>query len=441
MVQQAAYMSPPAPLLYPLSAFCQPVRPLHPHLLWQAGAAAECAGHQQATMATYTPKGVKEVPAEAFIKAYAAHLKAQNKVGRLLQRMPGAGRGHHARAARRRLEERPALLQQGLRAVCCGPAARQPAALLLMTTASTQTSMPEEQPGRIGLDHRPAPPNCAAWATDSVRPAIAEIIAASQLLARILMAPAAGNSRCIQHGSRPAGQHAGMPPAPHSAQPAAASAFCLTCHAPARPQMQLPTWVDVVKTGCLKQLPPYNEDWFYVRAGERFAADCPMLSIFIIGTAPPPTSAISVRRDHRAQGWRTALAACSCLDTPSRNYMGHLWLREWAAAACWRLLANTVLAARIAGRAVTDAPAPSALLFCSLRRAQGVLPPGPGRGHLEKAVRWFQEEQALHHARALRRGCGRPGQVRQAAESPTVGHLAASACAVVSLPAAAFAYP
>lgn len=32
--------------------------------------------------------------------------------------------------------------------------------------------------------------------------------------------------------------------------------------------MQLPTWVDTVKTGAYKQLAPYNEDWYYVRAGE-----------------------------------------------------------------------------------------------------------------------------------------------------------------------------
>ncbi len=36
-------------------------------------------------MAAYKPKSVKDVPAEEFIKAYAAHLKANDKV-----RSPGA---------------------------------------------------------------------------------------------------------------------------------------------------------------------------------------------------------------------------------------------------------------------------------------------------------------------------------------------------------------
>lgn len=34
---------------------------------------------QLATMASYKPKSVKDVPAEDFIKAYSAHLKANDK--------------------------------------------------------------------------------------------------------------------------------------------------------------------------------------------------------------------------------------------------------------------------------------------------------------------------------------------------------------------------
>ena len=33
-------------------------------------------------------------------------------------------------------------------------------------------------------------------------------------------------------------------------------------------QIQLPTWVDIVKTGAYKELPPYDPDWYYIRAGE-----------------------------------------------------------------------------------------------------------------------------------------------------------------------------
>lgn len=33
-------------------------------------------------------------------------------------------------------------------------------------------------------------------------------------------------------------------------------------------KMELPTWVDLVKTGAFKELAPYDETWFYTRAGE-----------------------------------------------------------------------------------------------------------------------------------------------------------------------------
>jgi len=32
-------------------------------------------------------------------------------------------------------------------------------------------------------------------------------------------------------------------------------------------QIELPRWVDFVKTGINRELAPYDEDWFYVRAG------------------------------------------------------------------------------------------------------------------------------------------------------------------------------
>lgn len=33
-------------------------------------------------------------------------------------------------------------------------------------------------------------------------------------------------------------------------------------------KLEIPTWVDIVKTGPQKELAPYDPDWFYVRAGE-----------------------------------------------------------------------------------------------------------------------------------------------------------------------------
>ena len=42
-------------------------------------------------------------------------------------------------------------------------------------------------------------------------------------------------------------------------------------------KLEIPTWVDTVKTGAQKELAPYDPDWFYVRAGE---------------STPPPKSPI-----------------------------------------------------------------------------------------------------------------------------------------------------
>lgn len=33
-------------------------------------------------------------------------------------------------------------------------------------------------------------------------------------------------------------------------------------------KLEIPTWVDTVKTGRHKELAPYDPDWYYVRAGE-----------------------------------------------------------------------------------------------------------------------------------------------------------------------------
>lgn len=33
-------------------------------------------------------------------------------------------------------------------------------------------------------------------------------------------------------------------------------------------KLEVPVWVDTVKTGTFKELGPYDPDWFYVRAGE-----------------------------------------------------------------------------------------------------------------------------------------------------------------------------
>ena len=34
-------------------------------------------------------------------------------------------------------------------------------------------------------------------------------------------------------------------------------------------QLQIPDWVDLVKTAKFKELAPYDKDWYYIRAGEQ----------------------------------------------------------------------------------------------------------------------------------------------------------------------------
>jgi len=38
-------------------------------------------------------------------------------------------------------------------------------------------------------------------------------------------------------------------------------------HLKSNDKIHLPTWVDIVKTGSFKELPPRDEDWYFVRAG------------------------------------------------------------------------------------------------------------------------------------------------------------------------------
>ena len=35
-------------------------------------------------------------------------------------------------------------------------------------------------------------------------------------------------------------------------------------------QIELPPWTDIVKTGVLKELAPYDPDWYYIRAGKTY---------------------------------------------------------------------------------------------------------------------------------------------------------------------------
>jgi small subunit ribosomal protein S19e len=52
--------------------------------------------------------------------------------------------------------------------------------------------------------------------------------------------------------------------------------------------MQIPNWVDTVKTGSYKELAPYDPDWYYVRAGKSFPSFPPPYIL-----TPSPTASIA----------------------------------------------------------------------------------------------------------------------------------------------------
>jgi hypothetical protein len=54
-------------------------------------------------------------------------------------------------------------------------------------------------------------------------------------------------------------------PPPHSAE---SFITAYSSHLKRSGKLEIPTWVDIVKTGSQKELAPYDPDWFYVRAGE-----------------------------------------------------------------------------------------------------------------------------------------------------------------------------
>ena len=49
--------------------------------------------------------------------------------------------------------------------------------------------------------------------------------------------------------------------------PAAAFIAAYAQHLKRGGGVELPSWVDLVKTGVAKELAPYDQDWYYIRAG------------------------------------------------------------------------------------------------------------------------------------------------------------------------------
>lgn len=52
-------------------------------------------------------------------------------------------------------------------------------------------------------------------------------------------------------------------------------------------KIEVPKWADLVKTAAFKELAPYDQDWYYIRAGGcRTSRDAPSAASNICSTAP-----------------------------------------------------------------------------------------------------------------------------------------------------------
>ena len=52
-------------------------------------------------------------------------------------------------------------------------------------------------------------------------------------------------------------------------------------------QIQLPSWVDIVKTAPFKELAPYDPDWYYIRAGSALHSYCNVITASECSSAVP----------------------------------------------------------------------------------------------------------------------------------------------------------
>ena len=76
-------------------------------------------------------------------------------------------------------------------------------------------------------------------------------------------------------------------------------------------KLPVPKWVDIVKTGSHKELAPYGDDWYYVRAGE-LPRRPPLCRVRSCRRAPLPPLAPSLacaRGCARRPGQRVAVRA------------------------------------------------------------------------------------------------------------------------------------
>ena len=93
-------------------------------------------------------------------------------------------------------------------------------------------------------------------------------------------------------------------------------------------KIEVPKWADLVKTAAFKELAPYDQDWYYIRAGGSWPSrDSPLLRPAYAAPRPPPASS----RLWEARLRRLAWALCGARDRPLPNLGGPPYGR----AAAW----------------------------------------------------------------------------------------------------------
>jgi len=83
--------------------------------------------------------------------------------------------------------------------------------------------------------------------------------------ALVPVATRAGGTSCVAtNNPRPGLRNSADHPFFNSAE---AFITAYSSHLKRSGKLEIPTWVDTVKTGAQKELAPYDPDWYYVRAG------------------------------------------------------------------------------------------------------------------------------------------------------------------------------
>jgi hypothetical protein len=119
-------------------------------------------------------------------------------------------------------------------------------------------------------------------------------------------------------------------------------------------QLQIPDWVDIVKTATFKELPPQDKDWYYIRAG----AATSHKRISMTGAAWGPRSGVATCRSSAAaqdpQQHRVQVAVSPCSAAGAASWQGtgrsaRQHLQQEPQPSCLSRHSTRVVAAACAG--------------------------------------------------------------------------------------------